>query len=83
MLQRRGVISDEGLVLSWQPGQNSIHDTKIINFGQDVGNVLVRQYDATLGKWHDVVHKVTFASAFKAFEPDGALYYDLPPIRAE
>ena len=83
MLQRRGVIVDEGLVLRWQPGQNSIHDTKIITFGRDVGNVTVRRHDTASDAWHDVVHDVAFAFAFKAFEPDGALYYDLPPKKAE
>ena len=83
MLQRRGVIADEGLVLRWQRGQNSIHDTKIITFGRDVGNVTVRRRDATSDTMQDVVHDVTFAFAFKAFEPNGALYYDLPRKKAE
>ena len=78
MLKRRGVIADEGLVLRWQRGQNSIHDTKVITFGRDVGNVTVKRHDAASDTLLDVVHDVAFAFTFKAFEPNGALYYDPP-----
>ena len=78
MLQRRGVIADEGLVMRWQRGQNSVHDTKVITFGRDVGNVTVKRLNAASHTFLDVVHDVAFAFAFKAFEPNGALYYDPP-----
>ena len=78
MLQRRGVIADEGLVMRWQRGQNSVHDTKVITFGRDVGNVTVKRLNAASHTLLDVVHDVAFAFAFKAFEPNGALYYDPP-----
>lgn len=81
MLKQRGVIAVNGLVLRWQPGQNSVHDTKIIAFGRDVGNVTVRRYDRGADRWHDVVHDVTFAFTFKAFNPTGALYYDVPQAK--
>jgi len=78
MLRAKETIERDGLILSWLPGQNSIHDTKVIAFGRDVGNVLVKKLDEDTDEWEDVVHDVTFAFAFKAFVKDGALYYDLP-----
>jgi len=78
MLRDRGGIEKDGLAISWVAGQNSIHDTKVIAFGRDVGNVIVKRLDAETDEWEDAVHDVTFAFAFKAFVPDGALYYDLP-----
>lgn len=62
------------MLLSWIPGQNSIHDTKWIAFGRDVGNVIVKRLDAETDEWEDEVHDVTFAFAFRAFVEDGQLY---------
>ena len=78
MLQGRRVISDGGVVLRWQPGQNSIHDTKIISFGRDVGNVTVQRFNPALHAWQDAIYSIPFAYAFKAFFPNAALYYDAP-----
>jgi hypothetical protein len=73
-LREKGDIERDGLYISVEPGQNSIHDTKWISFGRDVGNVVVRRFDAELDDWVDAVHDVTFAFAFKAFVPEGVLY---------
>ena len=83
MLETRRVISTEDLVIRWHPGQNSIHDTKRISFGRDVGNVTVQRYNSALKTWNDTVYQIPFAFAFKAFNPDGALYYDIPSRNRE
>lgn len=71
-LKQQGSIEKDGLVLTWLPGQNSIHDTKWISFGRDIGNVSVfRRTDKGL---EDVAYDVAFAFAFAAFVPDGRLY---------
>jgi len=63
-------ITAGNLVLTWQAGQNSIHDAKWIAFGRDVGNVVVQRAGA------DVPYDVTFAFAFAAFRPEGKLHQD-------
>jgi hypothetical protein len=73
-LREKGDIERDDLYIGIEPGQNSIHDTKWINFGRDVGNVVVRRFDAELNDWVDAVHDVSFAFAFKAFVPGGVLY---------
>jgi len=56
------------LVLSWEAGQNSIHDKQRIADGRDIGNVIVTRN----GK--DFPYDVTFAFAFKAFRPGGKFH---------
>ena len=65
-ISQEGVISEEGVVLSWTAGQASALDTQNIGQGRDVGTVRVR--DAT---GVDLAHDVMFAFAFHAFWPDG------------
>lgn len=66
-------IEADDLVLTWEAGQNSIHDTQLIFRGRDVGNVVVQQRtDAGL---EDVPYDVSFAFAFSAFVPDGKLNF--------
>jgi len=68
-LKEKGRIEVDDLVLSWSPGQNSIHDARWIHFGRDIGNVTVqRKTDQGL---EDAVYDVTFAFAFSAFRPGG------------
>ena len=72
LMRARGRIEHDGLVLTWSPGQNSIHDTKWIPFGRDVGNVIVqRRTDG--GGFEDVPYDVAFA--FAAFRPEGRLIW--------
>ncbi|MFQ6548858.1 DUF3179 domain-containing protein [Aestuariibius sp. 2305UL40-4] len=61
-----GVVSEEGLVLTWEAGQTSALDTQQISKGRDVGSVRVRDQAG-----QDVAHDVMFAFAFHAFWPDG------------
>ena len=71
-LRAAGRIEAGELVLSWRPGQASALDTPRIADGRDVGSVIVqRRHD---GRLEDVVHHITFAFVFHAFEPDGTLH---------
>ena len=62
------------MILTWVPGQNSLHDNRDISKGRDVGNIIVQK--PSNGKLVDVPYDVTFAFAFafKAFRPDGKLH---------
>jgi len=57
----------DGLILTWEAGQNSALDAPSIREGMDVGNVVVqRRVDGAL---KDVAYGVDFAFAFHAFYP--------------
>jgi hypothetical protein len=72
LLRKAGRMEAGELVLSWRPGQASALDAPRIADGRDVGSVVVqRQRD---GHLEDVVHHVTFAFVFHAFEPEGTLH---------
>ena len=71
-LREAGRIEAGDLVLSWRPGQASALDTRRIADGRDVGSVIVQR--ERNGRLQDVVHHVTFAFVFHAFEPDGTLH---------
>ncbi|MBO6783305.1 MAG: DUF3179 domain-containing protein [Alphaproteobacteria bacterium] len=75
LLRKNTPVEDGDLVLTWEPGQNSIHDTQLIFRGRDVGNVIV-QRRAGSGGWKDVPYDVTFAFAFRAFRPDGRIVFE-------
>jgi hypothetical protein len=66
-------IEADNLVLTWEPGQNSIHDTQLIFRGRDVGNVVVQR--RTENGLEDVPYDVSFAFAFSAFVPEGKLHF--------
>ena len=78
LVRRRRRIEAGDLVLTWEAGQNSIHDAKIIAFGRDVGNVVVQRREGgpggKEGKLVDAVYDMAFAFAFRAFRPEGRLY---------
>lgn len=60
------------LVITWEAGQNSLHDRQVIADGRDVGNVVVqRRTDEGLV---DVPYDVSFLYAFYAFKPEGTLH---------
>jgi hypothetical protein len=71
-LREAGRIEAGELVLSWRPGQASALDASRIADGRDVGSVIVQR--ERNGRLQDVVHHVTFAFVFHAFEPDGMLH---------
>ena len=72
LLRREKSLRVGDLVLTWEPGQNSIHDTRRIASGRDVGNVIVKR--GTGGSQTNVAYDVTFAFAFSAFHPDGTIH---------
>ncbi len=73
LLRREKKIEYDDLVLTWEPGQNSIHDTKWIAFGRDVGNALVQR--KTKKGLEDIAYDVSFAFVFAAFWPQGQLFH--------
>jgi len=72
LLRKKGTIVRGDLVLSWEAGQNSALDTRVIRRGRDVGNVVVQRRDGN--GFEDVVHDVTFAFVFHAFHPEGTIH---------
>lgn len=56
------------VVITWTAGQNSALDTRMINEGRDVGNIVVQR--KTEDGLEDMVYDVTFAFVFNAFHPD-------------
>lgn len=71
LLRERGRIEEGDLVLSWRPGQASALDAPRIADGREVGSVRVQRRRG--GVLEDVVHHVTFAFVFHAFEPEGRI----------
>jgi hypothetical protein len=72
LLRQKGRIETDGLVLTWEPGQNSALDARAISEGHDVGNVVVQRRGN--GGLEDTPYDVTFAFVFHAFQPDGTLH---------
>ncbi len=72
LIRDAGEVESGDLILSWEAGQNSIHDTGRIAKGRDVGNVIVQR--RTSAGLADVPYDVSFAFAFSAFVPDGTLH---------
>ena len=63
----------DGIVITWEPGQNSALDTGQISRGVDVGNVVVQKPNAS-GVLEDIPYRVDFAFAFRAFYPDAPIH---------
>ncbi len=68
LLNERKKLKVSNVTLSWSAGQNSALDTRRIDQGRDVGNVVVQQ-DSADGL-QDIVYDITFAFVIKAFSPD-------------
>ena len=43
LLREEGRVEADGLILTWEAGQNSALDTRKISQGRDIGNVLVQR----------------------------------------
>ena len=71
-IRKAGEIRYHDLILSWRPGQNSLHDSRVIAKGRDVGNVIV-EYQRGEDRI-PAVYDVTFAFAFAAFRPHGRFH---------
>lgn len=68
LVRERGRIeTPDGLILSWQSGQNSALGKATIEKADDVGNVLVQRRGHS--GLEDVAYGVDFAFAFHAFNP--------------
>ena len=72
LLRREEKIEKDDLVLTWEPGQNSVLDTRAIAKGRDIGNVIVQR--RTGNALEDISYDVTFAFVFYAFQPEGTLF---------
>jgi hypothetical protein len=64
---RQRIETDDGLVITWTPGQASALDAETVAGGADVGDVVVQR--RTEAGMTDVVYGVDFAFAFHAFHP--------------
>jgi len=71
-LRERGRTEDGDIALTWSAGMNSALDESRVEDGRDIGFVQV-QRRAPDGAWRDTPYDMTFAFAFKAFFPDGAI----------
>ncbi|MFP6748165.1 MAG: DUF3179 domain-containing protein [Alphaproteobacteria bacterium] len=69
---KRRIETKDGLILTWEKGQNSALDDSVIAEGRDVGNVLVQRRDEN-GNLVDVMYRVDFAFAFHAFYPSAKI----------
>lgn len=65
-LSDEGVVTENGVTLTWAAGQASALDSKRIADGKEVGNVRVRDTSGV-----DLAHDIMFAFAFHAFWPEG------------
>jgi len=72
LLRARRRIESGDFILTWEPGQNSALDARVISQGRDIGNVTVQRREN--GKLVDVLHDTTFAFSFRAFNPDGVIH---------
>lgn len=68
LLRKIGPITQSGVTLKWQPGQNSAIDTRKIAQGRDVGTVSASTADSE-GTSTPIPYDVTFAFVFHAFHP--------------
>jgi hypothetical protein len=72
LLQSERRVESGDLVIVWEPGQNSALDSRRIDEGRDIGNVIVQRQ--TDGGLEDVAYDVTFAFVFHAFRPEGTIH---------
>jgi len=72
LLMREKRIEKDGLIISWEPGQNAAMDQRDISDGRDIGNITVQRRDGD--KMVDVVHDLTFAFSFHAFNKDAPIH---------
>lgn len=75
LLVRDGMLEHDGMVIAWSAGQRSAVDSDRVEWGRDVGNVVVTRAG------RDVDHVVTFAFAFHAFHPEGIIHTESGAVR--
>ncbi|HBS34415.1 MAG TPA: hypothetical protein DEA50_04960 [Parvularcula sp.] len=69
LVQKNGVIEENGYRVRWSLGQASALDTASIAEGREVGNVIVEKRSKS-GDWAEAPADVVFAFAFHAFHPE-------------
>lgn len=72
LLRKSKKIEKDGLVITWEAGQNSALDAASIGGGRDIGNVRVQR--KTNKGLEDAVHDLTFAFVFHAFVEGGVIH---------
>lgn len=72
LVRMKKTVEVGDLVISWQPGQASSLDQVMMSNGRDVGNITVQR--KTAKGLEDVPYNVSFAFAFRAFHPKGAIH---------
>ena len=73
--KRTRVEIKDGIIITWEPGQNSALDAGQISRGVDVGNVVVQKPNGN-GVLEDIPYRVDFAFAFRAFYPDAPIHVE-------
>ena len=63
----------DGIIITWETGQNSALDAGQNSRGVDVGNVVVQKPNGK-GVLEDIPYRVDFAFAFRAFYPDAPIH---------
>jgi hypothetical protein len=71
--EQKRIETADGIIITWEPGQNSALDTSSIAEGMDVGNVVVQR--RTADGLEDVVYGIDFAFAFHAFRPGAVIHH--------
>ncbi|GER03852.1 hypothetical protein JCM17846_15340 [Iodidimonas nitroreducens] len=69
--REKRIETEDGLIISWVPGQASALDASEIDRSKDVGTVTVERQ--TENGREDVVYGVDFAFAFHAFYPNAPI----------
>ena len=72
LLKDKKRVEKGDLVITWEAGQASALDSRIIRDGRDIGNVVVQR--RTKDGLIDAVHDISFAFAFHAFHPKGKIH---------
>ncbi len=71
-LKKVGLVNHGDLRLEWKQGMNSALDSARINEGRDIGYVQVQRKGPD--GYTDIAYDTSFAFAFRAFHPDGAIH---------
>ena len=71
LLKKEGRVEKDDLVITWATGMSSALDARNIPQGQDLGNIVVQR--RTADGLVDVVHDLTFAFNYSAFNPGATI----------
>ncbi len=71
LIKRRGRIEKDDLIISWEAGNRSALDRRVMAESRDLGNIIV-QRQSDQGP-QDITYDLTFAFVFNAFRPEGKI----------